>query len=102
MKSAEGAANLFQSHLNDAYKSSILSMIGYFLSSIAMRSVKERLDPKVHNCGILIGLNSLVVKCHGHSEFKGISYATDIIYSLLSNRVNQKIEDYVSEMRRKL
>ncbi len=102
LKSAEGAANLFQSHLNDAYKSSILSMIGYFLSSIAMRSVKERLDPKVHNCGILIGLNSLVVKCHGHSEFKGISYATDIIYSLLSNRVNQKIEDYVSEMRRKL
>ena len=37
-----------------------------------------------------MGLNSLVVKCHGQSEFKGVSYAADIIYSLLENEVNEK------------
>ena len=102
LKSAEGAASLFQSHLNDAYKSSLLSILGYFLSSIAIKTVKERLDPRVHNCGILIGLNALVVKCHGQSEHKGISYASDIIYSLLSNNVNEKIEQYVGEIQDKL
>ena len=102
LKSAEGAASLFQSHLNDAYKSSIISMIGYFLSSISLKTVKDRLDPRVHNCGILMGLNSLVVKCHGQSEHKGISYASDIIYSLLSNRVNEKIDQYVREIQDKL
>jgi len=101
LKTAEGTAKLFQSHLNDAFRSSLISKIGYFLSSLAMKSVKDRLDPRVHNCGILMGLNSLVVKCHGHSEFKGVSYATDIIYSLLSNDVNQKIKTYVREIQHK-
>ena len=102
LKTAEGTAKLFQSHLQDAFRSSILSRMGYFLSSLSMKSVRDRLDPRVHNCGILMGLNSLAVKCHGQSEYKGVSYAADIIYSLLENRMNEKIRDYVSEMHNKL
>lgn len=102
LKTAEGTAKLFQSHLNDAFKSSFLSKLGYFLSSLAMKSVKDRLDPRVHNCGIMVGLNSLAVKCHGQSEHKGVSYAADIIYSLLDNDVNKKIEHYVEKIQSKL
>ena len=102
LKTAEGTAKLFQSHLEDAFKSSILSKMGYFLSSLAMKSVRDRLDPRVHNCGILMGLNSLAVKCHGQSEYKGVSYAADIVYSLLENNMNKKIRDYVHEMHSKL
>ncbi len=102
LKTAEGTAKLFQSHLQDAFRSSVLSKIGYFLSSLAMKSVRDRLDPRVHNCGILMGLNSLAVKCHGQSEYRGVSYAADIIYSLLENNMNEKIHDYVSEMHSKL
>ncbi len=102
LKTAEGTAKLFQSHLQDAFRSSIFSKMGYFLSSLAMKSVRDRLDPRVHNCGILMGLNSLAVKCHGQSEYKGVSYAVDIIYSLLENNMNEKIRDYVSEMHNKL
>ncbi len=102
LKTAEGTAKLYQSHLNSAYQSSWMSKLGYLLSSISLKSVKERLDPRVHNCGIFMGLNNLVVKCHGHSEFKGVSYAADIIYSLLENEVNEKIEKYVIEMQNKI
>ena len=102
LKTAEGTAKLFQSHLNDAFRSSILSRIGYFLSSLAMKSVKDRLDPRVHNCGILMGLNSLVIKCHGQSEYRGVSYAADIAHSLLEDNVNKKIQDYVQEIHSKL
>ncbi len=102
LKTAEGTAKLFQSHLNDAFRSSILSKIGYFLSSLAMKSVKDRLDPRVHNCGIMVGLNSLAVKCHGQSEHRGVSYAADIIYSLLENNVNKRIQHYVHEIQSKL
>ncbi len=102
LKTAEGTAKLFQSHLTDAFRSSLLSKVGYFLSSIALNSVKARLDPRVHNCGILMGLNSLVVKCHGQSEYRGVSYASDIVYSLLANNVNEKIKHYVSEIQDKL
>ena len=102
LKTAEGTAKFFQNHLNNAYQSSFMSKIGYVLSSISLNSVKERLDPRVHNCGIFMGLNALVVKCHGHSEFKGVSYAADIAYSLLVNDVNEKIKKYVREMHNKI
>ena len=102
LKTAEGTAKLYQSHLNNAYQSSFFSKLGYILSSISLRSVKERLDPRVHNCGIFMGLNSLVVKCHGQSEYKGVSYASDIIYSLLQNNVNEKIKKYVLEIQDKI
>jgi len=70
--------------------------MGYVLASLALRSVNERLDPRIHNCGILAGLNSPVVKCHGSSEYVGISYAADIIYSLVKNKVNDRIKEYIS------
>ena len=102
LKTAEGTAKLFQSHLKDAFKSSLISKLGYFLASIPLNSVRERLDPRVHNCGIFMGLNSLVIKCHGQSEYRGVSYATDIIYSLLVNDVNQKIEKFLDKIHEKI
>ncbi len=99
LKTAEGTAKMIQSNLRNAFNSSIFSKLGYVMSSQSLRSMNEKLDPRVHNCGILMGLNSLVVKCHGESEFKGISYAADIIYSLLYNNVNDKIEEYLRKMK---
>ena len=90
---------MIQSNLKNAFNSSISSKLGYIMSSQALRSMSEKLDPRVHNCGILMGLNSLVVKCHGESESKGVSYAADIIYSLLSNNVSDKIEEYLRKMK---
>ena len=58
LKTAEGTAKMIQSNLRDAFNSSIFSKLGYFLSSQALRSMSDKLDPRVHNCGILMGLNS--------------------------------------------
>ena len=96
LKTAEGTANMIQNYLKLGFKSSIVSKLGYLLSSLALKTVNERLDPRIHNCGILIGLNSPVIKCHGSSEHVGISYAADIIYSLLQNKVNERIKEYIS------
>ena len=102
LKTAEGTAKMIQSNLRNAFKSSISSKLGYVLSSQALRSMNDKLDPRVHNCGILMGLNSLVVKCHGESEHKGVSYAADIVYSLIRNNVNQKIEEYIKKIKESL
>ena len=98
LKAAEGTAKMIHSNLKNAFNSNILSRLGYVLSSQALRTMNDKLDPRVHNCGILMGLNSLVVKCHGESEYRGVSYAADIIHSLLSNKVNEKIEDYMRKI----
>jgi fatty acid/phospholipid biosynthesis enzyme len=39
-----------------------------------------------------MGLTAPVVKCHGKSDRLGISYATDIAYSLVHKEVNKKVE----------
>ena len=96
LKTAEGTAKMIQSYLKLGFESSLISKMGYVLASLALRSVNERLDPRIHNCGILAGLNSPVVKCHGSSESVGISYAADIIYSLVKNKVNDRIKEYIS------
>ena len=98
LKTAEGTAKMIQSNLRNAFSSSMMSKLGFALSSQALRSMNDKLDPRVHNCGIFMGLNSLVVKCHGESEYRGVSYAADIIHSLLSNNVNDKIEEYLEKI----
>ena len=96
LKTAEGTAKMIQTYLKLGFQSSMVSKIGYMLSSLALKSVNDRLDPRIHNCGILIGLNSPVIKCHGNSEQMGISYAADIIYSLVKDKVNDRIKEYIS------
>jgi len=93
LKTAEGTALMVQSYFKKAFESSILSKLGYFFASLSLTSVRQRLDPRVHNCGIFMGLTAPVVKCHGKSDRLGISYATDIAYSLVHKEVNKKVEN---------
>tara|TARA_B100001093_G_scaffold360101_1_gene344817 strand:- start:1032 stop:2051 length:1020 start_codon:yes stop_codon:yes gene_type:complete len=93
LKTAEGTALMVQSYFQKAFKSSLFSKLGYFFASLSLKTVKERLDPRVHNCGIFMGLTAPVVKCHGKSDRLGISYASDIAYSLIQKDVNKKVEN---------
>ena len=93
LKTAEGTASMVQSYFKKAFESSILSKLGYFFASLSLTSVRQRLDPRVHNCGIFMGLTAPVVKCHGKSDRLGISYAADIAYSLVQKEVNKKVEN---------
>ena len=84
---------MVQNYFKKAFESSILSKLGYFFASLSLTSVRQRLDPRVHNCGIFMGLTAPVVKCHGKSDRLGISYATDIVHSLVQKQVNKKVEN---------
>ena len=97
LKTAEGTARMIQSFLKDSLKSSLISKIGAFLATFALSSLKNKLDPRVHNCGIFVGLNAPVIKCHGASDHIGISYAADLLYILLNNNVNEKIKQNIAK-----
>ena len=85
LKTAEGTARMIQTFLKNTLKSSLISKLGTFLASFALSSLKDKLDPRVHNCGIFVGLNAPVIKCHGASDHVGIAYAADLLYMLLSD-----------------
>ena len=92
LKTAEGTANMVKIFFKNAFESSLISKMGYFMASLPINTVKQKLDPSVHNCGIFIGLSAPVIKCHGNSNHLGISYASDIAYSLIEKQVNQKVK----------
>lgn len=75
LKTGEGSAKLIFQVLADALRSSWLSKLGYLLARGAFRIMRDRLDPNVHNGGVFLGLNGLVIKSHGGSDGVGFAHA---------------------------
>ena len=98
LKTAEGTARMIQAFLRESLNSSIISKIGSLFSSFALDSLRDKLDPRVHNCGIFVGLNAPVIKCHGASDHVGITYASDLIYMLLNDNINDKVKKTIEKL----
>lgn len=96
LKAAEGTARQVSDFLREAISSRLLSRIGYLLARGAFRSLRDKLDPKKSNCGVLLGLRGVVVKSHGGTDAEGFAYAVDggyemVRYDLLT-KINQMLK----------
>ena len=98
LKTAEGTARMIQTFLKDSLSSSFLSIIGSFFAQFALNSLRVKLDPRIHNCGIFVGLNAPVIKCHGASDDVGITYASDLIYMLINDNINDKVKKTIEKL----
>ena len=92
LKTAEGVAELIFTFLKNAYKSSLISKIGYFLSKPAINRFKTRIDPRKYNGAVLLGLNGIVVKSHGGTDAFGFCNAISVAISLIENSYINEIE----------
>ena len=91
LKTAEGVAELIFTFLKNAYQSSVISKIGYFLSKPAINRFKTRIDPRKYNGAVLLGLNGIVVKTGGTDAF-GFCNAISVAVSLIENSYISEIE----------
>ena len=61
----------------------------------AFRALRDKLDPKKSNGGVLLGLNGIVVKSHGGTDAEGFAYAVDVGYEMvrydLLTKINQML-----------
>ena len=57
-----------------------------------LKKVKEKLDPRLYNGAIFIGLDSPVVKSHGSTDFLGFSYSLDVCYKIAKGKMINKIK----------
>ena len=69
LKTAEGTANFIISELKKAFSGSILGKLSSLLNITNLKKFKERLDPRLYNGAIFIGLDTPVVKSHGGTDF---------------------------------
>jgi glycerol-3-phosphate acyltransferase PlsX len=95
LKAAEGTARQMSELLRAAMARTWRSKIGYLFAKDAFRELRDKLDPRKSNGGVLLGLNGVVVKSHGGIDAEGFAYAVDVGYEMvrydLLTKINQML-----------
>ena len=96
LKTAEGTANFITSELRKALTGSIIGKISSFLNIKNINNFKKKLDPRLYNGAILLGLNSPVVKSHGGTDFIGFANAISVCEKIIKGRLIEKIKENIN------
>ncbi len=95
LKAAEGTARQISDFLRAEISGSLMARIGYLFARGAFRALRDKLDPKKSNGGVLLGLRGVVVKSHGGTDAEGFAYAVDVGYEMvrydLLTKINQML-----------
>jgi len=91
LKTAEGTAKQIATYLRAAMSRTLLARIGYFLARDAFNRLREKMDPRRGNGGVFLGLNGIVIKSHGGTDPEGFATAVELGYSMVRNRLLDKI-----------
>ena len=92
LKTAEGTANFIVKELKKAMTNSLLGKISSFLNYSNLNKFKKRLDPRLYNGAIFLGLDSPVVKSHGGTDFIGFSNSLSVCDKIVKGNLIEKIK----------
>lgn len=92
LKTIEGTAKLITTTLKDIIRKSIISKIGFILAIPAFRALKKKMDPRVYNGAMFLGLNGISVKSHGGADAFAFYNAVNAAINLARNDLCSKIK----------
>ena len=95
LKTAEGTANFIVKELKKTMTNSILGKISAILNFYNLKKFKNRLDPRLYNGAIFLGLDSPVVKSHGGTDFIGFSNSLDVCNKIIKGDLIEKIKQNI-------
>ena len=91
LKTAEGTANFITSELKKAMTGTIIGKISSLLNISNFKKFKERLDPRLYNGAIFVGLDSPVIKSHGGTDYIGFSNSLSVCSKVVNGNLIEKI-----------
>jgi glycerol-3-phosphate acyltransferase PlsX len=91
LKTAEGTARLIGAYMRQSLKRSVLGRIGAMVASGALKTLRRKLDPRANAGGIFLGLNGVVVKCHGGADAISFASAMDMAIDMAKANINVRI-----------
>jgi len=92
LKTAEGTANFITSELKKAMTGNWIGKLSSLLNIANLKKFKKRLDPRLYNGAIFIGLDSPVVKSHGGTDFIGFANSLDVCNRIVKGNLIEKIK----------
>ena len=95
LKTAEGTANFIINELKQAMTGNFIGKISSLLNISNLNKFKARLDPRLYNGAIFIGLDSPVIKSHGGTDFIGFSNSLSVCTKIVSGNLIDKIRNNI-------
>ena len=97
LKASEGVAKMMGQLINDAFRSSLFSMIGYVFAQGGFQKIKEIMNYKAFGGAMLFGINGVVVKAHGNSDAYSFEKALELALKMANAGLVEKIKEGFAE-----
>lgn len=91
LKLSEGLAEATGIMLKNEIKKNLFAKFGYFLARNAFYNFKKRVDYSEYGGAPLLGINGIVIICHGISTPKAIKNAIRVAKGLVEKNVNERL-----------
>ena len=92
LKTAEGTANFITSELKKALNSTLLGKLSALLNIKNLKKFKNKLDPRLYNGAILLGLDKPVIKSHGSTDEVGFANSLKVCEKIIKGNLIDKIK----------
>ncbi|WP_411725215.1 phosphate acyltransferase PlsX [Methyloglobulus sp.] len=97
LKSIEGAAKMIGTLLKVAFAKNIFTKLAGLAAYPALKSFKDRIDPRLYNGASFLGLKGLVIKSHGSADALAFKTAIQIAELEVKQDVIRKISEQVEK-----
>jgi len=91
VKTAEGTAKLFSEFVEGAFRHSLSARIGWLFARGALKKMRMRIDPRLYNGAMFLGLEGIAVKSHGSTDALGFANAIGVAVDMKANGFLDKI-----------
>ena len=96
LKTAEGTSNFIISELKKALTSSFVGKLSSIINFSNLKKFKKKLDPRLYNGAILLGLDKPVIKSHGSTDSVGFANSLKVCEKTIKGKLIDQIKDNLS------
>ncbi len=97
LKTIEGVAEILFGEIKDMATSSLKAKIGALFLKKGLKKLKYKYDYKRVGGAPLLGVNKIVLKCHGNSKAASIESAINQAYALAKGKMIEKVKSVVKK-----
>ncbi|MEN9726616.1 MAG: hypothetical protein RL434_982 [Pseudomonadota bacterium] len=98
LKAAEGVASMLADIARAEFRRSWWRKLGALCAAPALRSLRDRADPRRYNGASLLGLRGIVIKSHGSADALSFGRAIDEAVSQVTQAVPERISSLLEDL----
>ena len=95
LKTAEGTANFIMKEVKNSMTSNLYGKTLSFLNIKNLKKVKDKLDPRLYNGAILLGLDKPVIKSHGSTDSIGFANSLKVCEKIIRGKLIDQIKENI-------